>query len=132
MRKKIFLKTIFSFLIFLIFVFSISGFLFAQNNTPSSASDEENQDLNLPNPLQTTDVSELAGRIIKAILGLVGVFALVMFIYGGMLWMTSGGSEEKVKRGRDTLVWAMAGLALIFFSYAILEFLFKILLRTQE
>lgn len=65
----------------------------------------------------------LVGGIIQTILGMVGVLALVMFIYGGILWMTSGGSSEKIKKGKDTIVWAVLGLAFIFFSYAILEFI---------
>ncbi|MDA2935754.1 pilin [Patescibacteria group bacterium AH-259-L05] len=72
-------------------------------------------------------IPELAGRIIKAVLGIVGVLALVMFIYGGILWMTSGGNAEKIKKGKDTIVWAVIGLAFIFFSYAILEFILKAL-----
>jgi len=77
----------------------------------------------LPNPLQTTSVFDLAGRIIKAVFGVTGVIALIMFIWGGMLWMFSGGSPDKVKRGRDTLVWATLGIVIIFASYAIMDFL---------
>ncbi len=38
--------------------------------------------------------------------------------------MTAGGASDKVKKGRDILVWATLGLALIFSSYAILNFIF--------
>ena len=126
MEKKNFLKTIFTILVFVVFVLSFLSISLAQTTTNTAS-----QDLTLPNPLGTTDISVLAGRIIKAVLGLVGVFALVMFIYGGVLWMSSGGSEEKIKKGKETLVWAVAGLALIFFSYAVLEFLFKVILKVQ-
>lgn len=102
-----------------------------------SAQDLLAQDISLEDPLKTdditTDVAEdpipvLAGRIIKTILGIVGVLALLMFIYGGILWMTSGGSAEKIKKGKDTIVWAVIGLAFIFFSYTILEFILKALI----
>ena len=76
----------------------------------------------LPNLLGNKDLPTIIGNIIKAVLGLVGVLALVMFIYGGILWMTSGGSEEQVKKGKDTLVWAVLGLAIVFFSYALSNF----------
>ena len=78
--------------------------------------------VSLPNLLGSTDLPTIVGNIIKAVLGLVGTLALVMFIYGGILWMTSGGSEEQVKKGKDTLVWAILGLAIIFFSYALSNF----------
>jgi uncharacterized membrane protein YidH (DUF202 family) len=83
------------------------------------------QTADLTDPLGERDVSTLVADIIKYVLGLVGVLALAMFIYGGFLWMTSGGAVEKVKKGKETLVWAVLGLALIFFSYAILEFILK-------
>ena len=83
----------------------------------------------LNDPLGGRDIPELAGDIIGYILGLVGVLALVMFVYGGILWMTSAGSAEKIKKGKDTIVWAILGLALIFFSYAMVEFILKALLN---
>jgi len=62
------------------------------------------------------------GRIINAILGVVGSIALLMFIYGGFLWMTSQGNEKKVTDGKNILLWAALGMALIFMSYAIVRF----------
>lgn len=80
--------------------------------------------LNLPseNPIPI-----LAGRIINTILGIVGSLALLMFIYGGITWMTAGGNEQRVKKGRDILSWAVLGLLVIFASYAILKFIFQAL-----
>src|SRR6056297_2968837 len=72
--------------------------------------------VDLPQPLGGKDVSSLAAQIIETILG------LVMFIYGGILWMTSAGKKEQVEKGKKTLVWSVLGLALVAFSYAILQF----------
>ena len=69
-----------------------------------------------------SDLNQKVGAIIKTILGIVGMLALVMVIYGGFMWMTSGGKADQVKKGKDTLVWAVAGLALIFFSYVLVNF----------
>lgn len=77
----------------------------------------------LPNPLGgTTDIRTIIGRVISAALGISGSIALLMFIWGGMLWLTSGGSPERIKKGKDAIVWAVLGLVLIFGSYAILNF----------
>jgi len=84
----------------------------------------------LEDPLGERDIPTLVGNIISYILSLVGVLALVMFIYGGITWMTSAGAPEKIKKGRDTLVWAVLGLAFIFLSYAILNFILKALTNT--
>lgn len=116
------------------FIFFLTGcwllilplFVLAQAPSVGTASVE------LPNPVGTTDISILVGNIIRAILGLLGVLALIMFIWGGLLWMTSAGNEKKVTQGRDTLVWAVAGLALVFFSYALLNFVLNVILQVQS
>ncbi len=81
----------------------------------------------LDNPLGNgvTDVPTLIGRIIRAVLGVVGSLALVMFIYGGFTWMLAAGSSEKVKKGRDIIVWAAIGLVIIFTSYALVSFIIE-------
>jgi len=78
----------------------------------------------IPNPLGIgVTVNSLIANVIKAILGLVGVAALIMFIYGGIMWMTSAGNAERIRQGRETLVWASIGLIVIFSSYALVNLL---------
>ena len=45
-----------------------------------------------------------------------------MFTYGGLTFMLSANSNEKVQKGKDILVWATLGLVVVFSSYAILKF----------
>ena len=86
----------------------------------------------LSDPLKLTGgPQQLIGRIINAALGIVGSLALLMFVWGGLLWMTSAGSEEKVKQGREILIWATAGLALVFFSYVLVRFVIGSLTGTD-
>lgn len=81
---------------------------------------------NLPNPLgENVTIITIIARVIKFVLGIVGVLALIMIIYGGILWMTSGGNVEQVKKGKNTLVWAILGLAIVFFAYSIVTFVIK-------
>jgi len=50
----------------------------------------------LTNPLGNVSSPQiLIGRVINGILSVVGSLALVMFIYGGLLWMTSAGSNQR-------------------------------------
>lgn len=77
----------------------------------------------LPNPLgKGVTVELMIARIINFVLSLVGSISLLMFIYGGLTWMTSAGSQEKVKKGREIIVWAIIGLAVVFFSYLLVRF----------
>jgi len=50
-----------------------------------------------------------------------------MFVYGGLIWLTSGGTPDKIKKGMDVLLWAAIGLVVIFASYTLVDFVFTAL-----
>ena len=75
----------------------------------------------LVNPLGETDVRVLFGRVIAGALSVIGSFALLMFVYGGVLWMTSRGDTKQVQKGKDTLTWAILGLVIIFSAYVLVN-----------
>jgi len=77
-----------------------------------------------PKPLGDVPLQVLIGQIINTLLGFVGSLFLVIFIYGGSLWMLSGGSSEKVQKGKNILMWATIGLVIVFASYGIVKFIF--------
>lgn len=80
----------------------------------------------LKNPLPgVTSPQILIGKVIDAALGVVGSLALLMFVFGGITWMTSAGSAEKVKKGRDILVWSAIGLVIVFSAYGLTRVLIK-------
>ena len=91
---------------------------FAQTPTPSEAAVSALATAELDNPLKTDDIRVIIGRIIKAILGVSGGLALLMFIWGGLIWMTSQGEKAKIEKGQKTLAWAVIGLAILFVAYA--------------
>ncbi|MFH2045965.1 MAG: hypothetical protein ABIK92_12555 [Pseudomonadota bacterium] len=63
----------------------------------------------LNNPLTgeptPTTPNQLIGQIINGVLGVVGSLALVIFIYGGFMWMMAAGSNERVQKGKDILIF---------------------------
>ena len=69
----------------------------------------------------------LYGRLIKGMLGFLGVAALIFFIIGGFKILTSQGNAEKLKSGKDTFIWAIVGLFLAFSSYIILRFVLEVI-----
>jgi len=75
----------------------------------------------LTNPLGGASIPTIIGRIIKAALSVSGSLALLMFIYGGFIWMTSGGSKDKIDKGRKTLIWAVLGLVIVFVAYILVD-----------
>ena len=85
------------------------------------------------NPLGDTSggAPELYGRIIRLLLGFTGVASLLFFIWGGIELLPSRGSQDKIKSGRDTIVWAIIGMFVAFSSYIILRYVIQnIITRT--
>ena len=72
---------------------------------------------------------ELAARIVKALLGFVGIMALMNFVIAGMTFIWSRGSEKNVSQARDNLIWTTIGIVTIFSSYAVLSFLIETLTK---
>ncbi|MCK5510817.1 hypothetical protein KAI65_04745 [Candidatus Parcubacteria bacterium] len=92
-----------------------------------NAADDVTDMVELENPLgdDIGSPNQLIGQIINGVLGIVGSLALVMFIYGGFVWMLAAGSNEKVQKGKDILVWATLGLVVIFSAYAVVKFVIE-------
>lgn len=71
------------------------------------------------------DVNDMLMLAITAanwILGIVGSLTLLMFIYGGFLFLVSSGSSEQITKAKGVLIAAVIGLAIVFSSYLIIKF----------
>ncbi|MEK9152665.1 MAG: pilin [Patescibacteria group bacterium] len=53
------------------------------------------------------------GNIANVILGVSGSFALLMFVYGGFLFLSSAGNQEQVSKGKTVLKNAIMGIVII-------------------
>ena len=95
---------------------SVAVFLAAQaqvasaidvDNTLSSTTGDNKTDGKLVETLNT---------ILGYFIGLLYFIALLFALYGGFMILTAGGDEEKVKKGKTTLIQAVIGLAVIFLA----------------
>ncbi len=62
---------------------------------------------------------EMINEIINWIIGIAGVIFTISFIYGGFLWMTSGGDSGKTGKARDILWSTLKGFVIILVSWLI-------------
>ena len=69
--------------------------------------------------------SNLFGTIIEIILILAAVISLVFLILGGIRWITSGGDRAKIASARSTLIAALVGLLISFFTFLIIGYIFS-------
>ncbi|MBU0649434.1 pilin [Patescibacteria group bacterium] len=68
--------------------------------------------------LPKTDIASVIGSIIKTLLAVLGVIFFILLVYGGLLWMTARGNQEKVDKAKDALTNAIIGLLIILVAYA--------------
>ncbi len=75
------------------------------------------------------DVRLVVASIINVALGLLGIVAVVIILYGGLIWMTAGGDQKKVDSAKHILTAGIIGLIIILSAYAIARFVVSSLLR---
>ena len=71
------------------------------------------------NPLEFDRPEQLVVRLINALLLLVGIISVIMIIIGGMRMVGSAGNESQIKKGRETIIWAVGGLLLSLMAFSI-------------
>ena len=76
----------------------------------------------------TQDIRVIIARIIRVIIGFLGIIAVGLVMYAGWLWMTSEGNEEKIEQAKKLLQNAVIGLIIIIASFAIVSFILNSLL----
>ena len=79
--------------------------------------------------LGTKQLTATIASIINVAMGLLGMVVVVLILAGGFLWMTAGGSEEKISKAKGLIFGGVIGLAIILSAYAIAQFVVSSLLR---
>jgi len=72
--------------------------------------------------LGSRDIRETVGSVIRAFMGLLGIVAVLLILYGGFKWMTAGGNEEQVGEAKKIIISGVIGLIIIMSAYAIATF----------
>lgn len=77
-----------------------------------------------------TDPRYIIASLIKLFFGFVGTLALIYTTYGGYLYLTSAGSDERVEHGRKAILYGIFGIAIVLSSYSIIWFMYKLYFRS--
>lgn len=56
-----------------------------------------------------------------------GGIALIVIVYGGISYMTSGGNEEQAKKAKKILIYGIIGAAIVFAAGFIIDLLIEFL-----
>lgn len=77
--------------------------------------------INIKNPIGTDNFTTLVQNVLKWVLSVVGGVALLMLIYGGMLYVSSAGDQKQAEQGKKVVTWTIMGLVVILLSYSIIR-----------
>lgn len=74
---------------------------------------------------------KITGGFINGILNILGVIFLLLIIYGGILWMTASGNENKITKAKGIIFHSMIGLAIILLAKVIALLVIDIILPDE-
>lgn len=72
--------------------------------------------------LASADIRITIAKIIRVAFGLLGIIAVGLLLYGGFIYMTAGGADEKVREAKTIITNSVIGLVIILSAYAITSF----------
>ncbi len=59
---------------------------------------------------------------INYFLGFLGLAAVAVIIYAGVLMVTSAGDDEQTGKGKTIIMWAVIGIVIVLLAYSLVNF----------
>ena len=73
-------------------------------------------------------VDSVTGTVIEVGFALVGFVFFILMVYGGYIWLTAYGAEDRITKAKSIIIKASIGLAVILVSYFVSSLLIDRLL----
>lgn len=98
------------------------------NNDPLKSVKDKAAQLNQVPSLN--NAQEVIGRGIEILMMFMGAIMFALVVYGGGLWMTASGNNEKISKAKNIIIWAALGVVVMLASYVVINFVFDQLAGT--
>jgi hypothetical protein len=72
----------------------------------------------------TDGVANFVSAVVKVLSIVVGIAAVIMLIVAGFKYITSGGDSNKVSSAKNTLIYALIGLAIAALAQVLVNYVF--------
>ena len=76
-----------------------------------------------PTGEEDVKIGNVAQNIINTVTAVLGLVAVLFVVIGGVNYTTSQGDPQKTKKAKDTILYAILGVALAVFAYTIVNFI---------
>jgi len=83
-------------------------------------------------PENLVGVDGVFNRITNTALYVIGAISVAMLVWGGLRYIISGGDSKKITDAKNTILYALLGLIIAFFAYAIVNFVLNAINPTPE
>lgn len=70
--------------------------------------------------------SSIVQRIVNAVIGILGVVAVLLIVYAGGTWLTAAGNEQKVEQAKKIIKSTVVGMIIVGLAYAITLFIISL------
>ena len=75
-------------------------------------------------PDNVTEDDGLIKKVVNLLLWAIGIISVIMIIIGGIRYAISNGDSNQVTAAKNTIMYAVIGLVIAIFAYAIVNFVF--------
>jgi uncharacterized membrane protein YraQ (UPF0718 family) len=89
------------------------------DNPSSSSCDSNGQSI-------TDKINNFLKHLINIFSAVIGVVAVVMIIFGGFRYITSGGNDNSVTSAKNTILYAIIGLVIVALAQLLVRFVLKL------
>lgn len=79
-------------------------------------------DCSPPGENPTNKLNDLVAVIINVLSIVIGIVAVIMILWGGLKFITSGGDSGQVASARQTILYAIVGLLIVAFAQVFVRF----------
>jgi uncharacterized membrane protein YwzB len=102
-----------------VFGYSIAGVMLSASTTFAALFDSQGDGSKLKGAagVGTNGIMDLIAKF----LGFITIIAVLYIIWAGFQILTAGGDEEKVKKGRTTVIQVVIGIIVIWLAYTIVN-----------
>jgi hypothetical protein len=88
----------------------------------NAAGGTSSQGVNCGGTSGSLDFGGIAKKIVNIFSIIVGAVAIIMIIYGGFRYITSGGDSGSVGNAKNTLIYAIVGLIIVALAQVLVHF----------
>ncbi len=80
----------------------------------------------------SNDLPTVIQQILNIIIGVLGIVAVIVIVYGGFQYMTSTGDTSKLQKAKNTILYAVIGLIVCAVAFMIVNLTISIINSSSE